>query len=96
MEYMDIEQSVKILKSLADETRLSIVRRLAEIDKEVNSRDLILDCATTLRLAQPTMSHHFSRLVAAGVLLESKVGVEKSYRLNKQLLVDSGINPDKL
>lgn len=88
--------TVAILKSLADETRLSIVRRLAEIDKEVESFNIVNDCSAALKLSQPTMSHHFSKLVAAGVLQERKDGVEKLYRLNKRVLAQIGIDASKL
>lgn len=88
--------TVAVLKSLADETRLSIVRRLAEIDQEVVSNEIVIDCSQALKLAQPTMSHHFHKLVAAGVLSERKVGVEKLYRLNKELFKNIGIEPNKL
>jgi hypothetical protein len=42
------------------------------------------------------MSHHFSRLVQAGVLRERKAGTEKFYTLNYSLLVSIGIDPKKL
>ncbi len=85
-----------IFKSLGEETRLSIVRKLAQEGKEVHSRDIILDCSSALKLSQPTMSHHFQTLVAAGVILERKVGVEKYYQLNKQLFKEIGVNAKKV
>ncbi len=91
-----MNQSTTVFKSLADETRLSIVRKLARDGCEVNSHDIVNDCSVALSLSQPTMSHHFQKLVAAGVLLERKIGVEKRYVLNRELLESTGINPDKL
>ena len=88
--------TVKVLKSLADETRLSMVRRLAEMDCEVVGNEIVTDCSHALNLSQPTMSHHFNKLVAADVLIERKVGVEKMYQLNKELLENIGIDPNKL
>ncbi len=85
-----------ILKSLADDTRLSLVRKLATCDKEVTSNEIISDCAVALALSQPTMSHHFQKLVAAEVITERKVGVEKYYTLNRSLLDSIGINAQKL
>lgn len=85
-----------IFKSIGDETRLEIIRKLAREDKEVNGRDIVSDCAIALKLSQPTMSYHFQTLVSAGVLLERKVGVEKYYQLNQPLLGQVGINTDKL
>lgn len=93
MEHISI---AAILKSLADDTRLSIVRKLARDDCEVNSRDIVTDCSIALELSQPTMSHHFNKLVATGVIRERKVGVEKMYVLNRELLEGIGINAGKL
>ena len=88
--------TVTILKSLADDTRLSVVRELAQRDYEVASRDILADCSLALNLSQPTMSHHFSLLVRAGVLCERKAGTEKFYRLDRDLLLAHGIDPSKL
>lgn len=85
-----------ILKSLADDMRLSIVRKLARDGCEEAGMDIVTDCANALNLSQPTMSHHFSRLVQSGVLLERKAGKEKFYRLNTSLLNTIGIDPKKL
>ena len=90
------QHTAVILKSLADETRLSIVRKLAQDGKEVNGADIVSDCSVALKLSQPTMSHHFQKLVAAGVLTERKVGVEKYYKLDQKLLKTIGINAKKL
>lgn len=89
-------RTAEIFKSLADETRLSIVRKLASDGCEVKSGEIINSCAEFHKLSQPAMSHHFSKLVAAGVLLERKEGVEKHYQLNSQLLNDVGIDATKL
>ncbi len=88
--------TANILKSLADETRLSILRKLARDNCEVNGSDIVSDCSLALKLSQPTMSHHFQKLVAAGVVMERKSGVEKFYQINRPLLDSVGINADKL
>ena len=85
-----------IFKSLGDETRLSIVRKLARENCEVNSREIVLDRAIALKLSQPTMSHHFHTLVLAGVLLERKVGVEKHYSLNAEALRSIGLDAQRI
>lgn len=94
----DTKQSLTatVFKSLADETRLSIVRRLAEDRCEVKSAEIINSCAEFHKLSQPAMSHHFKKLVDADVLIEYKVGVEKSYELNYELLRSVGIDAGKL
>ncbi len=90
------ENTVSVLKSLADETRLSIVQKLVREGCEVTSSDIVASCANFHQLSQPTMSHHFSLLVRAGVILERKSGTEKIYELNHQLLESIGIDPKKL
>lgn len=88
--------TVEILKSLADETRLSLVKQLATQENEVASSEIISGCSQVLKLSQPTLSHHFSRLVQSGVLLDRKSGTEKYYRINQELLNSIGIDPSKL
>lgn len=93
---MSHDKTVVILKSLADEIRLSIVRQLARQGCEAASADITSSCAKALELSQPTMSHHFRKLVQAGVLLERKSGTEKYYQINRDLLAGAGIDPTKL
>lgn len=86
------EITVNLLKALADKTRLDIVRELIRQE----------DCSSCTKvsrvssLSQPAMSHHFHKLVEAGVILEEKEGKEKLYTLNKELLEAKGISPDLL
>jgi DNA-binding transcriptional ArsR family regulator len=93
---MSNSQSANVFKSLADETRLSILHKLATDDCEVRGSEIINSCAQFHKLSQPAMSHHFQKLVSAGVLTERKIGVEKYYQLNKQLLSDIGVDANKL
>lgn len=88
--------TVLVLKSLADETRLSIVRKLLAEDCEVASNQIVSSCSEFLRLSQPAISHHFGKLVASGVLTERKIGVEKYYRLDTTLLTSAGIDTKTL
>lgn len=84
--------TVNLLKALADKTRLDIVRQLACTDTSSPcSKVSKLSC-----LSQPAMSHHFHKLVEAGVILEHKQGKEKFYTLNKELLEAKGLNPSLL
>ena len=93
---METVDTTEILKSLADDTRLSVVRHLASQHGEVAAQAITSDCALALKLSQPTMSHHFAKLVASGVLVERKDGVEKYYRLDTALLAGIGIDAHKL
>lgn len=84
--------TVDLFKALADKTRMDIVRKLAQ-------EEACTSCSKVSRvssLSQPAMSHHFSKLVEAGVILEEKEGKEKLYTLNKELLEAKGIIPDLL
>ena len=85
--------NVIVFKALADKTRLDIVRKLATCDGPISGCDIVSDCSA---LSQPAMSHHFNKLVDAGVLLEQKKGTEKSYELNREALAGIGIDPNKL
>ncbi len=93
---MNQQQTVDVLKALADETRLGIVRKLAAQDEPVSSCDIVGSCASFLRLSQPAMSHHFGKLVDAGVLLEEKSGTSKRYRLDVAKLASIGVDATKL
>jgi DNA-binding transcriptional ArsR family regulator len=88
-------QRVEVLKALADETRLSIVQKLLHEGGVVASCD-ILACASVHKLSQPAMSHHFGKLVDAGVIIESKQGTQKLYELNIDLLTAAGITTTNL
>ena len=89
-------KTTMVLKSLADDMRLSIVRKLAQDNCEESGSTIVSDCAAFLQLSQPTMSHHFNRLVQSGVLIERKSGTEKFYQLDRELLTTIGIDPTKL
>lgn len=91
-----LEQKAHIYKSLGDETRLSIARKLAQAQGEVRCSDIVSDCAAMLKLSQPTMSYHFQTLVHAQVLIQRKEGVEKYYQLNHKVLAAAGIDTAKL
>ncbi len=89
---MTDDQKITILKALADPVRLGIVRGLGS--KECTRKCSELSEASSL--SQPSMSHHFAKLIAAGVITEQKQGREKSYILNIDVLVDAGIDINKL
>lgn len=88
-------QTVDILKALADETRLGIIRKLVSEQGTAKSCD-ICACASVAQLSQPAMSHHFTKLVDAGVLLEQKQGTEKIYSINEAALNGLGLDVTKL
>lgn len=93
---MDHKQTVEVLKALADDTRLSIVRKLAETNEPVTSCDIVGSCKSLETLSQPAASHHFSKLVKAGIVQERKQGTQKVYSLAADVLESIGLNVSKL
>lgn len=93
---MEQKQSVEILKALADDTRLSIVRKLAQASAPVTSCDIVCSCKLLENLSQPAASHHFNKLVNAGVVREQKQGTKKVYELATDVLVSIGVDVTKL
>ncbi|KKU20195.1 MAG: hypothetical protein UX30_C0003G0070 [Candidatus Saccharibacteria bacterium GW2011_GWA2_46_10] len=86
------DPAVRIYKALANPTRLSLVRKLADKPRGEDGGEL---CAKSL-LSQPTMSHHLAKLVEAGIVIESKYITRKSYILNRKLLAINGIDVNRL
>lgn len=86
------EKTVKVLKAIANPTRLALVKELGRCPSGEKCSKL----SEKQMLSQPTMSHHFLKLVEAGVIKERKFGTEKEYVLNKPLLETLGIDIKKL
>lgn len=89
-------QSVKILKALADDARLGIVKHIAMQPGMVRSCDVVQSCSTLLELSQPATSHHFKKLVDADILTVEKRKTENFYRVNRELCDAYGIDLSKL
>lgn len=67
----------RVLRALADENRLKIVRHIA--DRECTyAQDLL----ALLNITQPTLSHHMKTLVDCGLIDCEKEGRWRRYRLN--------------
>ena len=93
---MEQNLTVEVLKALADDTRLSIVRKLAKADGPVTSCDIVCSCKMLSGLSQPAASHHFAKLVKAGVVREQKQGTRKVYSLATDVLESVGVDANKL
>ncbi|TMD14997.1 MAG: helix-turn-helix transcriptional regulator [Chloroflexi bacterium] len=76
------EQTVEVLKALADPTRLQIVAALARSQQPV----CVCDLTTAFELSQPTISHHIGKLKAAGLVTSEKQGIWVYYSLRGDLL----------
>ena len=74
----ETEETARLLKALADETRLAILRQLRE-EGEVCACDFRACCT----LAQPTVSHHLKVLREAGLVTAEKRGLWVHYRLDQ-------------
>jgi DNA-binding transcriptional ArsR family regulator len=86
------QATIKVLKALANPTRLALIKDLARCPGGESCGKL----SEKKMLSQPTMSHHFLKLLEAGVITERKFGTQKEYRLNKPLLESMGIDLKKL
>ncbi|MEP7284361.1 MAG: metalloregulator ArsR/SmtB family transcription factor [Chloroflexota bacterium] len=80
---MKVNRELRILdmlKALADESRLTLLRLLHEREHSVG------DLAVQVNLTEPTVSHHLARLREAGLVTLRTVGNQRFYRVN-----DSGL-----
>jgi len=93
---MEQKRTVEAFKALADEVRLGIVKKLASSPDPIPGCDVVSSCASLLALSQPAVSHHFSKLVDAGVVREEKRGVQKVYTLDVAFLDSIGVDVTKL
>lgn len=87
---------VTIFKCIGDDVRLSIIKKLLSEKCELSSHGIVASCAEVFHLSQPAMSHHFNKLIQAGIINERKVGVEKFYTLDVTVLQAAGIDIETL
>src|SRR2546428_11335645 len=66
------------LRFLGDETRLRILRLLAEAPLSVS------ELVSVLGVGQPTVSHHLGKLKEHGLVLEAKDGAAKKFGLTRE------------
>ena len=71
----------RLLKVIADETRLKILGALA--NRPMTGKDL----ADQLELTAPTISHHMRKLTGSGIVLAQRDAQRQWYRLNAALLL---------
>jgi ArsR family transcriptional regulator len=76
-----VDESVELLKALADPTRLQMVGVLKRSAQPV----CVCDFTASFELSQPTISHHMSKLKDAGLVEVTKAGIWAYYRLNSHL-----------
>lgn len=71
------ERRARLLKAMADPTRVSMLAALAAAREPI----CICDFTAAFGLSQPTISHHVARLVEAGLVRSERVGIWTHYRL---------------
>jgi ArsR family transcriptional regulator, arsenate/arsenite/antimonite-responsive transcriptional repressor len=76
-----VDQSVEMLKALADPTRLQMMGVLKHSSQPV----CICDFTAAFELSQPTISHHMAKLREAGLVEVTKAGIWAYYRMNAGL-----------
>ena len=79
----DAQDFARILKSVADPTRLRLVSLIAAHEQQ---EACVCDLTDPVGLGQPTVSHHLKILVDAGVLRREKRGVWAYYSLEAAVL----------
>ncbi len=82
---------VNVFKALSDDTRIDIIRKLLK-QTELSCQQLM----KFFSLSQPTLSHHFNKLIDAEVLTVRKDGVNHYYGVNKKYLENMGIDINKI
>ena len=82
----EAEATASLFKALADPARVRIVNVLATRGAPVCVCELI----APLGLAQPTVSHHLKKLVAAGLLRRERRGVWAYYSIDEDALARVG------
>ncbi len=70
------KELLTLLKALADESRISLLRLLNQQENTVG------DLAKQVDLGEPTVSHHLSRLREAGLVTLRAAGNQRFYRVN--------------
>ena len=78
---------VNIFKALSDPTRLRILLYLLRSGEKPCSQ--MLD---EFKLSQPTMSHHFAKLIKAGVIIKEKRSTSNFYKVNYDYIKKSGLD----
>lgn len=83
---------LKVFKALSDQTRIDIIKKILA-RKELSCQELM----SHFPLSQPTLSHHFNKLIDAEILTVRKNGANHYYTVSQEYLNKLGIDiPDFL
>ncbi len=80
-----------VFKALSDTTRVNVLK-IIHRKREISCRDL----SRTFDLSQPALSHHFSKLIKAEIIVSRKKGASNFYKLNIPLFKQLGINTNMI
>jgi len=81
LERKQAEELTRLLKAIADPTRLQI---LSLINAQPDGRACVCDLAEAISVSQPTISHHLKTLTSVGLLEREKRGTWAWYSINQQ------------
>lgn len=76
MNTVERQNFLLLLKTLADEQRLTMVGLMSDQERNVG------ELAQLLQLSEPTVSHHLSKMHSAGLLNLRMAGTHRFYRIN--------------
>lgn len=82
METWEQDGFLHMLKALADDSRLTLLRLLVEREHAVG------ELAARVQLSEPTVSHHLARLREARFVTLRMAGNQRFYRINEAGLAD--------
>jgi len=84
----ELEQLAGLFRLLSDRTRLNLLMLLADGERNVST------LCETLRLPQPTVSHHLGLLRMSNIIANRREGKQVFYSLNGHVSVDEvgGLN----
>lgn len=77
----EISELARLLKALADPTRLQMLHSLRAADHAV----CVCDFTAAFGLSQPTVSHHLAKLRAVGLVEMTKEGTWSYWRMADEL-----------
>jgi DNA-binding transcriptional ArsR family regulator len=77
--------AIRLYRALGDESRLRILRLLAERDR------YLTEIATELELSKPTVSHHLAALRSAGLVTVTQQGSLSYYTLRRGRVEEAGM-----
>jgi len=77
--------AIRLYRALGDESRLRILRLLAERDR------YLTELATELELSKPTVSHHLAALRSAGLVTVTQQGSLSYYTLRRDRVEEAGM-----